>query len=257
MVKHSFELKQYSNCFKLSIIGHEKPGTLDWRQVVSMTPDELDDLRRLLGVGMGDCDHCPAWKPYMESTMKRAQGENLISCDMMRFREQLDKLEEQIVSVQSKTNKTESHLNTMAASYGKRIESLELSRLAHTNRLGGLDKDLVEVANKVESVANNATYHLKRLEEGQFGLESTCKIRWGQIQDLTKDTKSEFDMLDKYLRDTASEQDIHSQHLTKIDALVSTMQSDLEILKLALVTINESNRKDAPDKPGSRGSKKN
>ena len=64
-------------------------GENDTWHTFEMASDELDELRRVLGGGMGDCDHCvelKLWKKHLEG--------KVISYDMAQFQKQLDNLRE-------------------------------------------------------------------------------------------------------------------------------------------------------------------
>jgi hypothetical protein len=68
--------------------GVDKPISL-W----TMREDDLEELRRVLDIGMGDCNHCPAWIPYMESLSKgNLVDAGVISHDMKRLSDRVDDL---------------------------------------------------------------------------------------------------------------------------------------------------------------------
>jgi hypothetical protein len=78
------------------------------REKIAFNDDELDELRRVLGVGMGDCDHCEAWKDWSKpmSDEKRIglRERAIISHDMKHFVERMDALESLITKVENRLN---------------------------------------------------------------------------------------------------------------------------------------------------------
>lgn len=58
------------------------PNSIWEPNVIIFNNDELEELRRVLDIGMGDCDHCPAWEPYIRDCVL---GKKVISCDMIRL----------------------------------------------------------------------------------------------------------------------------------------------------------------------------
>jgi hypothetical protein len=120
----------------------------------TMVEDELDELRRVLGVGMGDCDHCPAWLPYMESLKHQVHGE-VISHDMTRLEiiltanaERLNDAEKHfdrhdaLLDLNSKEIvKINSHLNVTVGAFGKRIGTLETKVENFRERATALESD--------------------------------------------------------------------------------------------------------------------
>lgn len=67
--------------------GHPSLWNVEWNRegdpihLWTMTDDSLDELRRVLDIGMGDCDHCKAWKQYTD------RYPEVISHDMKRLNE--------------------------------------------------------------------------------------------------------------------------------------------------------------------------
>jgi len=97
ILKHKFKLEKVVDGCKtvlaLQIHRCNQVGSPDeWQQYI-LDLDELDDLRRLLDVGMGDCDHCEdagimrAWRESLKD-----KKPDIISHDMKRLSERMDDL---------------------------------------------------------------------------------------------------------------------------------------------------------------------
>lgn len=112
MIKHKFRFERVAaitkNVMALQIHRCNQPGVPDeWQQYI-LDPDELEELRRVLDIGMGDCDHCEdagIMQRWRESQCK--PKEKVISHDMTRLMKEwgsgvdsrLDNIEGQIGKV--------------------------------------------------------------------------------------------------------------------------------------------------------------
>lgn len=150
----------------------------EWKmEKIGFNDDELDELRRIIGVGMGDCDHCPAWKPYIESTKVAAQKDaEVISHDMKRLCEHELWLKRHSIS----------------------LEQLRDQQDIHTAGITAL-------GNKINGCASNATHHIKRHD-------------------------GELEMV--------------SEGVVKLIKELGELQKEVEVLKLALVTVNHRAEED-------------
>lgn len=224
----------------------------------TMFEDDLDELRRILGVGMGDCDHCPAWLPYMESLKHQVRGE-VISCDMIHLKEQVgDSIQEidgelkeheqhferhdALLDVNSKEiARVNSHLNTMTGAYGKRIGNLE-TRMDNLDGWGTrLGKRLADVEEDHRALSDEVG-ELKRSQINTTAYREICE----RLVKLENDER---------LEGVESEQDILSQHMVEIDNLIDELKTQVDLMAFIEAyargrRLLEQDRKDETNKSG-------
>jgi len=254
---HSFELKKYKLTNTLNIIDHRPVGTPDWRTVHKFTDDELDELRRVLGVGMGDCDRCPAWLPYMESLKHQVRGE-VISCDMTRLEkiltnnaERLNDAEKHferhdaLLDLNSKEIvKINSHLNVTVGAFGKRIGNLE-TKMDNIDVWGTRSgKRLADVEEDHRALSNEVG-EMKRSQINTTAYREIC-VRLAELEN------------DERLEGVESEQDILSQHMIEIDNLIDELKREVDLMAFIEAyargrRLLAQDRKDETDKSGSGG----
>jgi hypothetical protein len=199
-MKHTFRLSKDKEDTHLTIHRCNNVGSNDQWFSFILGSSDIDDLKRVLG--MGDCDHCdPAWQiKKLEQALidaRKYYGGNIISCDMMRF---------------------------------------------------ASSEQLVNVANKVEHIANNATGHIKRLDDrvayldawfdkhGKWlnNLQSSVDLLEGRVDNTVKNTAT--DMLDLDTRTTKLEErliELGNKTVDKLDLL----ETELKALDIGLHTL--------------------
>ena len=173
-MNYKFSMNHNASGLALHIHICKAVGENDTWHTFEMTSDELDELRRILGVGMGDCDHC---EELEELKRFYAEGRIVLKEDVAAYRAFME--EGRVISHDMK-RLTEHELWLKGHSIS--LEQIRDQQDIHTAGITAL-------GNRINDVARNTTSHLKRLEAGQEGLESTCQIRWGQIQDLKKEVE--------------------------------------------------------------------
>lgn len=86
---------------RLHIHTCESVGTRDTWNTFELTEEELDNLRRVLGVGMGDCDHCEELKelkrlvvcrPVCEFAKSLSDEQDIHSYSLKRVWEEIELL---------------------------------------------------------------------------------------------------------------------------------------------------------------------
>jgi hypothetical protein len=245
---HSFELKKYKLTNTLNIIDHRPIGTPDWRTVHKFTDDELDELRRILGVGMGDCDHCPAWKPYMESTKVAAQKDaEVISHDMKRLCEHELWLKGHSISLEQLRDQQDINtagitaLGNKIGAYGKRIGTLE-TRMDNIDGWGTrMGKRLADVEED-HRVLSDEVGEMKRSQINTTAYREICQ----RLVCLENDER---------LESLESEQDILSQHMVEIDNLIDELKTQVDLMAFIEAyargrRLLEQDRKDETNKSG-------
>lgn len=108
------------------------PNSIWEPNVMVFDNDELEELRRVLDIGMGDCDHCPAWEPYIRDCVL---GKKVISHDMTRL------------------NKHDLWLKghkEMIDAHGKRLDGYDRHFVEHGEILLRLSNRLDKVAQRFE-----------------------------------------------------------------------------------------------------------
>jgi hypothetical protein len=76
----------------------------EWKtEKIGFNDDELDELRRVLGVGMGDCLHCEAWRQYSEPVSFSDRA-------LVSFRENLVKTNKRIEELEMELQRIRDHL---------------------------------------------------------------------------------------------------------------------------------------------------
>ena len=236
----------------------------------TMGEDELDELRRILGVGMGDCDHCSAWKLYTEGQISETMAEKqanidgknkrVISHDMMhsQIMMEIDGLHcsmneaergverhDALLDLNSKEIvKINSHLNVTVGAFGKRIGNLETkmdSLVVWGTRSG---KRLADVEEDHRALSNEVG-EMKRSQINTTAYREICE----RLVKLENDER---------LEGVESEQDILSQHMVEIDNLIDELKREVDLMSFIEAyargrRLLAQDGKDETDKSGSGG----
>jgi len=242
-IKHKFKFERvadgYNNVMALQIHRCNQLGSPDeWQQYI-LDPDELEELRRVLDIGMGDCDHCSAWKLYfdgmVEETMEEREAkikakenrQNIISHDMRRFA------------------KLELWLEGLS-------DSINAVQTMHT---AGLNECRNEIAHIKEDLSGHAGKHMKdNLVEKVHNLElfreqiiqynardfNTVNAKYFELQGKLIDTMKRNEWRFDHLEDeTLINNDGYHALAKCIDDLkvdLERLKTDMAVMKFALTT---------------------
>jgi hypothetical protein len=203
-----------------------------WKiEKIGFNDEELEELRRVLGIGMGDCDHCNAWqhwlshKQFAEDEERRGKTP-LISYDMKRLTERVFLLE-------------------------KKNEEYE-----NDNRAEKWRKDIDDLAEDHKTLSEESAEHLQHFERHDAVLDVMNKNIRSAFERIAKVDShlntlataygSRLTEVEKYheaIDSLTDEQDIHTHGIHKLFEEIEVLKGHCEVLDLAFRTIKEGQNK--------------
>jgi hypothetical protein len=146
----------------------------DWRlcrvdvdRFITFNDNELEELRRVLDIGMGDCDHCDE---VAQLRTFFAKGQVIAEDDVLPFRAYKN-----IISHDMKRLMTD-----WGVGVDKRLDNIE-GQIA--NLVKNTYADDTEIRNKATALASNVTHHIKRHDTEirslqQSYIDAQKRIEW-------------------------------------------------------------------------------
>jgi hypothetical protein len=150
----------------------------EWKMApICFNNEEMDELRRVLGIGMGDCDHCDAWKdwkkPIPDGVRCEMRSRAIISHDIKR-------IEENLLHLVTRVTNLESNVNTAPLyDLSKRVRALENRGIVQDKALRervALVELQLENHKKIDHTGEH-TYIFKKLDIYDEKLQSLERVR--------------------------------------------------------------------------------